>query len=337
MKKNLFRFGVLLLSLILLPVKVVSQPATETLTVRGQIVNGTTGQPAKADRLELIELNQGMQIKQVLQNAGPVFEFRPFEAAQAPVMIRAMYQDQPYVTMIPPVSKNRNAPQKVTVYETGYEPGTMQVNSGLQLTRTIDGILVARVYAVANESNRTIPGEKLVFFVPDSAKDLKVTARYRQGMPIDLSLKKEGHWHWTERGFRPGFTEMAVEFTIEDDSFEERPDRIAEMDTNQPDGFSRVILWRPPDAKPQIEGADQVKEVQVPDLGSAIQASFSRPVTITMDSGSVWFENPMQSDTNPVFNSATITIAGILIVLAVIFSLLALLSGFQIRIHDRNH
>lgn len=305
----------------------------DTIQITGQIRNGTNGMPAKVERLELIDLAQGMNVKQVLVDAGPRFQFKEVNLdPNRPAMIRAIYRGQPYFTMIPPVAERRKALQTVTVFETGYDPDSIQVNSGLQLTRTIDGLLVARVYAIANDSNKTLPGDKVVFFIPENARDIKVTSRFQNSMPVDLTLKQEGRWFWPERGFRPGMTEMAVEFAVDEFSFEERPDRIGNLDSNNNSNFSRIVLWRPPDAIPEFSGAQNVQEMEVPDLGKAIQVTFTGPITVTMNNGSVWFENPLQSDSNPVFSTTTGTLIGVLIVLALLFSLMVLFSGLNIRI-----
>ncbi|PKL31655.1 MAG: c-type cytochrome biogenesis protein CcmI, partial [Spirochaetae bacterium HGW-Spirochaetae-10] len=107
------------------------------VAVEGRIINGTTGQPARVEQLELLKIQEGMQVVETLKAAGPNFRFAPIEQAGAPLLVRATYAGDSFISVIPPVERpGQEALQTdLTVYDRGARIDDIEFHSGLQISR----------------------------------------------------------------------------------------------------------------------------------------------------------------------------------------------------------
>jgi cytochrome c-type biogenesis protein CcmI len=120
------------------------------VAIEGRIINGTTGQPARVEQLELLKIQEGMQVVETLKAAGPNFRFTPIEQAGAPLLVRATYAGDSFISVIPPVERpGQEALQTdLTVYDRGARIDDIEFHSGLQISRLREGLDVTLVYAL---------------------------------------------------------------------------------------------------------------------------------------------------------------------------------------------
>lgn len=317
------------------------------LTIEGRIQNGSTGQFAKADNLELIKIEEGMQVIQTLKNVGPAFKFEPVELTGAPLLIRATHNNETFIAALqPPTSVNQTKlTREIVVFDDGAKLSDISFHSGLQISRLKDGLDVNIVYAIANHSKpqRTFDLTGLQFPVPKEAKDLKINLTHEDaGMPVNLSpkLSDAGDSVELKRKIRPGTSELSIRFKLDSYVFNDRVDFSKELlvnrsnkkDAKTTNSFFRVLIWRPANAMPKIEGGES-KELEIPNLGKAVQVFYNKDtVTYTFDQGDVWFDNPMASDDNPIFDKTYKTVLGVILALFVLFVLLSIIAGSRIRL-----
>ncbi|MBW7859232.1 MAG: hypothetical protein H3C43_13295 [Leptonema sp. (in: Bacteria)] len=314
------------------------------IIVEGRIKNGTTGLLTKADQLELIKIEEGMQVVETLKNIGPYFRFQPVELTGAPLLIRAIHNDETFIAALdPPTSVNtKKLTREIVVFDDGAKLDNIDFHSGLQISRLKDGLDVNIVYAIANHSKpqRTFDLTGLQFPVPKEAKDLKINLTHEDaGMPVNLSpkLSETGNSVELRRKVRPGTSELSIRFKLDSYVFQDRVDFSKKLLVNrntekENNSFFRVLIWRPIDAIPKIEGGES-KELEIPNLGKAIQVFYHNDtVTYTFDQGGLWFDNPMASDDNPIFDQPYKTVVGVILALLVLFVLLSIIAGSRIRL-----
>lgn len=317
------------------------------ITIEGRIQNGSTGQFAKADNLELIKIEEGMQVIQTLKNVGPTFKFEPVELTGAPLLIRATHNSETFIAALqPPTSVNQTKlTREIVVFDDGAKLSDISFHSGLQISRLKDGLDVNIVYAIANHSKpqRTFDLTGLQFPVPNDAKDLKINLTHEDaGMPVNLSpkLNDAGDSVELKRKIRPGTSELSIRFKLDSYVFKDRVDfskellvnRTNKKDAKNTNSFFRVLIWRPANAMPKIEGGES-KELEIPNLGKAVQVFYNEDtVTYTFDQGDVWFDNPMASDDNPIFDKTYKTVLAVILALFVLFVLLSIIAGSRIRL-----
>ena len=138
------------------PQPVPTQPASQTVEIHGAVINGTGGRPASPEKLELIRPGQQMTVLHTMDNPGATFRFPPAERVSVPFLIRATYQGETYVTVVPPVPERQDAAQKVEVFDSGARQQDLNIMPGVELLNEEDGLRINLVYSIENVSNPLI-------------------------------------------------------------------------------------------------------------------------------------------------------------------------------------
>jgi cytochrome c-type biogenesis protein CcmI len=311
------------------------------VTVEGRILNGTTGQLARVDQLELIKIDNGMQVVETLKEAGPNFRFKQVEQAGAPLLVRATHEGDSFISVIPP--QESDGPQQkpirtdITVYDRGARLEDMTFHSGLQVSKLRNGLNVTLVYAIDNKSKpgRSFDISDLTFPVPSDAKNLRVSVAHQSsGMPVNLEPEIVSGGIRLRRALRPGMSELSIQFNTETHVLKDRVDFTKNLLVNgrgdRP--FFRVLIWRPADAIPEIKGGT-ARELDIPKLGKALQVVYDTDeVTFDFKAGGIWFDNPMDSDENPIFDHPYKSGIGLLFSLTILLLLLSILTGSKFRL-----
>lgn len=318
-----------------------AQAHSARITVQGTIKNATTNQPAAAESAELLRVGQAMESLETIEHPGPTFRFRPVDRKGSPLMVRVNFAGDRYAQIIPPPQKPEtgsvNASVAVSVFERGAAAKDVEFRSGLQIARVKDGLDVMLVYAAANRSKpqRSYFKEDLLLPVPDGARDVHVTITHpSSNMPVPLETRPAPGGVLISHAMRPGTSELTARFHVDGRIYHDRSDFSATPDAGpaQTGGntTARVILWRPHDAKPDIEGGT-VQPFEAPNLGQALQVTFQDRATYNFTQGSIWYENPMDSHSNPIFDEPWKSGVGIALGLTVMLLILSILAGTRRR------
>lgn len=321
----------------LAPEGLAAQAHSAIVTVQGSIKNATTNQPTGADSVELLRVGQSMDSIETIEHPGASFRFRPVERKGAPLMVRVNFAGDRYVQIIPPPQKPEagavNASVAISVFERGAAISDMEFRSGLQVARVKGGLDVMLVYAAANRSRpmRSYFKEDLLLPVPEGAKDLKVTITHpSSSMPVPIETKPAPGGVLISHAMRPGTSELTARFHLEGRVYKDHADFSATPTKEGGMTTARVIIWRPHDAKPDIDGGT-VETFEAQNLGEALQVTFAEAATYSFTKGSVWYENPMDSHSNPIFDEPWKSGIGIALGLTVILILLSIMAGARSR------
>lgn len=317
----------------LFPAAMWSQPASElqgpnpsAVQIKGRVINGTNGAPAAAEKLELIRPGQQMTVLHTLENPGTNFRFPPAERVAVPFLIRATYQGETYVTVIPPVAERQDEAQLVQVFDSGARDEDLNIMPGLEILNEEQGLRINLVYSVENASNppRTYAGDQFIIRVPETAKVTGCRLAHQSSrMPAPFTCNVQDGAISVPKGFRPGSSQLTVQ--LEQSSREYR-----DPEASYP---FKVVVWKPEKAKPEMENEKAVEELNIRGLGPALKVDYDgRPVVYNLPDDSFHYANPLQSDYNPVFKNATITIVSVLGVIAILFLAFSLLSSFRIQV-----
>lgn len=200
------------LSLFLFTFLLTSLASATTLT--GTITNGTTGKPAAGDKVELIELSQGMQdAGNTTTDAQGRFSFNlPNDGM--PHLIRAYHDGVTYHKMAPPGTTTAD----MQVYDAGKKIGGISVTADVMRLQAQNNELQGiRLFAVDNESSppRTQSNEKnFEFYLPPGAVIDQGVAMTQGGEPLTTAPDAEstkGRYNF-DFPLRPGTTQFQVVF-----------------------------------------------------------------------------------------------------------------------------
>lgn len=183
-------------------------------TLSGTLTNGTTGKPAKGDKVELIELSQGMQdVGNAVTDAQGRFKF-DLPNDGLPHLVRAYHDGVTYHKMAPPGSTNAD----MQVYDAGKKIGGISVTADVMRFQAqgneLQGI---RLFAVDNESSppRTQMNDKnFEFYLPQGAVLDQGVAMTQGGEPLTTAPDPEAQKNRYSFNFplRPGTTQFQVVF-----------------------------------------------------------------------------------------------------------------------------
>ncbi len=309
------------------------------LEINVQITNGTTGRPTGVEQIELLRIQEGMQPLQTFSDAGPRVSFEPVEMTQAPLLVRATFQGDSYISVLRPGQQpdSQSITTQITVYDRGASLDDIDFNSGLQISRLPDGLDVTLVYAANNRSKpaRAFDISGLTFPVPDDVADLNVNITHSTGgMPVPVEPERVPGGIRLNRALRPGMSQLSIRFKTDSHVFTDRVDFIKEQLAKQGKDrpFFRMLIWRPADAVPTITGGTG-KEIEIPDMGKALQVVYDEDeVQYHFNRGGVWYENPMATDENPIFDHPWESAIGVLLGLTLLLLVLSILTGSGLRL-----
>lgn len=305
-----------------------SQPAqsSQSVEIHGNVVNGTRGNPVSPEKLELIRPGEQMTVLHTMDSPSPAFRFPPVERVSVPFLIRATYQGETYVAVVPPVPERQNASQTVQVFDAGATEKDLNIMPGVELLNEVDGLRINLVYSIENASTppRTYAGDQFQIRIPNSVKITGCQLAHQSSrMPAPFSCGTENGAILVPKGFRPGSSQLTIQL-------EQDGRRYTDPETAYP---FKVVVWKPEKAKPDIQNEKSVEELNIRGLGPALKVDYaSSAVEYEMPDDSFHYANPLQSDYNPVFESSFHTTLAVLAIVAIILLSISVLSSFRIQI-----
>jgi hypothetical protein len=212
-------------------------------TVQGKVTNGTTGKPAPAVEVILIQLQGGMQpVANTKTNAQGEFTFDHPGIGAQPMLVRAVYKGVNFHQPLPP---GRNSVE-VSVYDLSHDAKTISVPSHLVIFQPNGATLtVAEQMLVRNESKPPMayfrPDGSFQVTLPERATLRQIAASGPSGMPVvQAPIELGKNKYAIAFAFRPGDNEvrLAYELPYAGDA--------ATVKLAQSYGESRVIIVAPP-------------------------------------------------------------------------------------------
>jgi len=188
----------------------------EAGTVRGTVVNGTTGKPVPGIELTLVQLQGGMQ-EVAHSKSGEQGEFtfdNPAVGAQ-PMLVRAVYHGVTFNHAVPPGT----SAAQVDIYETSKDSKTINVPSHVLIFQPNGTtMIVGEDYQIENKSQPPVAYYKtegsFEFALPEGGELKQVAAAGPAGMPVvQLPIDKKKNRYAIAFAFRPG--ESSVRFSYE--------------------------------------------------------------------------------------------------------------------------
>ncbi len=211
MKSGVRRLGILVFAVLAVAW------AADAGTVKGKVVNGTTGKPGAAVEVILIQLKGGMQpVANTKTNMQGEFSFNSPEIGAQPMLVRAVYKGVNFHQALPPGKDS----VEVSVYDLSNDAKTISVPSHLVIFQPNGATLtVAEQMLVRNESKPPMayfrPDGSFRVSLPEKAQLRQIAASGPSGMPvvqapIDLGKNK----YAIAFAFRPGDNEVRLAYEL---------------------------------------------------------------------------------------------------------------------------
>src|SRR5579859_6209018 len=231
--------------------------SAQAATVQGKVTNATTGKPAAAVEVILIQLQGGMQpIANTKTDAQGQFMFDHPGIGAQPMLVRAVYKGVNFHQPLPPGKDS----VEVNVYDVSGDAKTVTVPSHLIIFQPNGATLtVAEQLLVRNDTKPPVAffraDGNFQFSLPEKADLKQVAAAGPAGMPVTQTpIEKGGNKYAFAYAFRPGDSEvrLAYELPYTGDT--------ATLKVALSHGEQRVILVVPPSvtlAGDQLNSAGQ--------------------------------------------------------------------------------
>ncbi len=188
----------------------------EAGTVRGTVMNGTTGKPAEGIELTLIQLQGGMQeVAHSKSGAHGEFTFDHPGLGAQPMLVRAVYHGINFNHAVPPGT----ATAQVDIYEPSKDAKTINVPSHVVIFQPNGTtMMVGEQYQIENKSQPPVAyfrsDGSFDFALPEKGQLQQVAAAGPSGMPVvQLPIDKKNNHYSIAYAFRPG--ESSVRFSYE--------------------------------------------------------------------------------------------------------------------------
>jgi len=197
------------------------QSRAENTTLRGKIINGTSGKETTAEEVKLIELESGMKIISILRNVKDSYQFENLNLKpEVPHLIQINYQGVNYTTMLPPGS-SLNKTIETTVYDTTSDARGITVTQAHWIfMREGQTLKVEQVFVLENknETPKTFvhPEETFRFYVPQDAETDPDVAVSSGKMPIKqaITLVDGTDFYAIHYPIKPGETQIMVRYEL---------------------------------------------------------------------------------------------------------------------------
>jgi hypothetical protein len=194
---------------------------SENVTIRGRILNGTSGETAEAEEVKLIELESGMKIVSMLRDVKGSYIFENVDLnLQTPHLIQINYRGVNYTTTLVP-GRSFKKSIKTTVYDTTSDAGDVSVTQAHWiLVKDGDTLKVEQVFVLKNETEtpKTFvhPEETFRFYVPQEAETDPEVAVSSGKMPIKqaISLIDGTDFYAIHYPIKPGETQVMVRYEL---------------------------------------------------------------------------------------------------------------------------
>lgn len=294
-----------------------------------RIVNQTNKTLSKIDSLEILEITEeGLKTIQTFSTIGPKILVQI--NSPSPLLLRAIYKGEIYMTFIPSQEMNKSRIEKmISIYDTTKEIKDLWIHSGMQITKYEKGLEINLIYALQNKGNTTVLPDQLFFSIPESAKNLQANLSYEfSQFPIKVNLEpievNQKRYYKIDKAIKPGNSELIIQFEIEGFRFENSIDPIWEL-LNKNNKFFRVLMWKPIDIMPEIQGGT-IEKKQLQNLGEAYFVYYdSKEILLDFSKGNFIYKDPMRSYKNPIFDNSLKTTFGIILGVFLLFLILGIL------------
>ena len=191
----------------------------DAFTIKGHVVNGTTGETALDLDVVVVNPAAGMTTETRVRAVGGAFIAQDLAAASV-YIVRVEYKGVTYNANVQPEGRD-NAEVEIEVFEpaTSWEGVSVTVPT-FSATRHDDHLVIERMYEVSNGSTpaRTITGEAGNFrlSLPPDVSHLNGVFVTYLGVPIERSPveTEETDVYRVEYPLRPGATRIAVSYTV---------------------------------------------------------------------------------------------------------------------------
>src|SRR6266436_5517370 len=189
----------------------------EAGTVRGTVMNGTTGKAAAGIELILIQLQGGMQeVAHSKSGADGEFTFDHPGLGAQPMLVRAVYHGVNYNHAVPPGTTTA----QVDIYEPSKDAKTINVPSHVVIFQPNGATLnVGEEYQIENKSQPPVAYFRsdgtFEFALPEKGQLQQVAAAGPAGMPVvQLPIDKKNNHYSIAFAFRPGDNSVRYSYTL---------------------------------------------------------------------------------------------------------------------------
>jgi hypothetical protein len=211
MRRNSYARLALVVAFLLAPLAI-----AEAGTVRGTVMNGTTGKPAPGIELTLVQLQGGMQeLAHSKSDAQGEFAFDNPALGAQPMLVRAVYHGVTFNHAVPPGTSTA----QVDIYESTKDARTINVPSHVVIFQPNGAtMIVGEEYQIENKSQPPVALYKTEgsfdFVLPEGGQLQQVAAAGPAGMPVvQLPIDKKKNRYSIAFAFRPG--DSSVRFSYE--------------------------------------------------------------------------------------------------------------------------
>jgi hypothetical protein len=248
-------------------------------TVHGTVNNGTTGKPAPAVDVVLIQLQGGMQpIADTKTDASGNFAFDNPSIGAQPMLIRAVYKGVNFHQPLPPGKDSIS----VEVFEPTSDARTISIPSHVVIFQP-DGasLIVGEEYGVKNDS---IPPQ--AFFkldgnfeaaLPDNAALKQIAASGPSGMPVvQTPIEKGKNKYAISFAFRPGESEVRLSYELP------YPNNKIAVKLPTVYGGGRLIVVAPPSVQLTGDGLQMAGQEQGMNIYERASVATGTTVTVNL-------------------------------------------------------
>ncbi len=191
--------------------------STQAETLRGKVMNATTGKPAASVEVILIQLQGGMQpVANTKSDSQGQFTFDNPAIGAQPMLVRAVYKGVNFHQPLPPGKDS----VEVNVYDLSGDAKTVTVPSHLIIFQPNGASLtVAEQLLVRNETKPPVAffraDGNFQFSLPEKAELKQVAAAGPAGMPVTQTpIEKGGNKYAFAYAFRPGDSEVRLAYEL---------------------------------------------------------------------------------------------------------------------------
>jgi hypothetical protein len=202
-----------------LPLMLALAAPAHAFTVRGNIVNGTTGATVENAKVALVKPSGGMEEEGEVEAKGGRFEFTNLDP-QAPIyLLRVDYDGVPY--NVPVRVDGADHDVTIDVYEsTTSWDGISVTVPHLAASWQGDDLSIEQMFEISNESSppRTAAGDKGFFklFIPTDMESLTTCFVTTLGVPVDRVPQPtaEPGVFLVDYPIRPGITRIGIAYKV---------------------------------------------------------------------------------------------------------------------------
>ena len=189
-------------------------------TLQGELVNGTTGTEGSADRIELLDVAQGMTAISTLENVSGSFEIADVPETSAHLLLRITRGDVTFSQNV----EDPAQPLRVEVYDRTEELGAIEyARHHVIFRRDAEHMLVTELFEFDNQTDppMTVAASAMPmrFGFENPTHGAPQASVGSSEFPVTLPVIETGNQgvRAVDRPLRPGMTRMFISYAIEYD------------------------------------------------------------------------------------------------------------------------